>query len=78
MCHQLGFYGTATAVRGMQFGVGSNTQPIWLDDVECTGSEMYLSDCASGGFGNHNCQHYEDSGVVCEGVCVCACVCVCV
>ena len=66
-CHQLGFHGTATAVRGTQFGVGSSSQPIWLDDLDCTGTEEYLSDCPHRGFGIHNCQHYEDAGVVCEG-----------
>jgi deleted-in-malignant-brain-tumors protein 1 len=67
VCHQLGFYGTATAVRGTQFGFASSSQPIWLDDVGCTGSEMYLSDCTNNGFGNHDCYHYQDAGVVCQG-----------
>ncbi|CAI8036273.1 Deleted in malignant brain tumors 1 protein, partial [Geodia barretti] len=66
VCNQLGFVGGATAVRESQFGQGSSNQPIWLDDVQCTGSEMYLSDCESLGFGIHNCRHYEDAGVVCE------------
>ena len=68
VCHQLGFFGTANAVRGTQFGFASSDQPIWLDDVACTGSEMYLSDCQSNGYGNHNCYHYEDAGVICEGI----------
>ena len=68
MCNQLGFVGGATAVRESQFGQGSFNQPIWLDNVQCTGSEMYLSDCDSLGFGIHNCRHYEDAGVVCEGL----------
>ena len=67
VCHQLGFFGTATAVRGTQFGVGSSSQPIWLDDLQCTGREDYLSDCPHIGWGIHNCVHYEDAGVVCEG-----------
>ena len=68
VCSQLGFLGGATAVREGQFGQGSFSQPIWLDDVECSGSELYLSDCQSLGFGIHNCQHYEDAGVVCQGL----------
>ena len=67
VCHQLGFFGTAAAVRGTQFGVGSSTQPIWLDDLRCTGRENYLSDCPNPGWAVQNCLHYEDAGVVCEG-----------
>ena len=68
VCTQLGIIGEATAVQGGRFGQGSFRQPIWLDNVRCTGSEMYLSDCDSQGFGSHNCAHYEDAGVVCEGL----------
>ena len=69
VCNQLGFLGNVTAVQGGSFGQGLSSQPIWLDNVMCTGQEMYLSDCTSRGFGNHSCRHYEDAGVVCEGVC---------
>ena len=68
VCNQLGFLGDATAVSGGQFGQGTRSQPIWLDNVGCTGQEMYLSDCYSRGFGSHNCRHYEDAGVLCEGL----------
>lgn len=68
VCTQLGFVVGATAVQGGRFGQGSFWQQIWLDNVQCTGSEMYLSDCDSQGFGIHNCAHYEDAGVVCEGL----------
>ena len=53
-----------------QFGSGSAHQQIWLDNVNCTGSESYLSDCPSNGWGVHNCHHWEDAGVICEGVSV--------
>ena len=35
-----------------------------LDDVECSGSEDMLSDCAHGGIGVHNC--IEEAGVICS------------
>ena len=56
-----------------QFGSGSAHQQIWLDNVKCTGSEMRLSDCPSNGWGVHNCHHWEDAGVICEGVSVWGC-----
>ena len=39
---------------------------IWLDDVQCDGSESDLSDCPRNSFGLHNCHHGEDAGVSCE------------
>ena len=38
---------------------------IWLDDVNCTGSERSLSDCAHSPWGSHNCDHSQDVGIVC-------------
>ncbi|NXM76273.1 DMBT1 protein, partial [Serilophus lunatus] len=41
--------------------------PIWLDDVNCTGTEVALSLCRYREWGHHNCHHGEDVGVVCAG-----------
>ena len=51
-----------------QFGSGAAHQQIWLDNVNCIGTELRLSDCQSNGWGVHNCHHWEDAGVICEGV----------
>ena len=67
VCHQLGFFGDSFMARMLQFGPGYRTQPIWLDDVRCRGSEQYLSECANRGWGVHNCNHIEDVGVICRG-----------
>ena len=47
------------------FGSGSEG-PIFLDDVQCTGSERTLLACSSSPIETHNCGHYEDAGVQCS------------
>jgi len=44
---------------------GSGAGPIWLDDLQCTGSEESFDDCTHRGWGVHNCHHYEDVSILC-------------
>lgn len=55
----------ATAFRNAYFGQGSGA--IYLDDIDCTGSETNLLSCTSNPIGEHNCDHSEDAGVNCAG-----------
>jgi len=60
---QLGFSGGEATVQA-SFGAGEGV--ILLDNVYCTGTESSILDCGHQGLGNHNCQHSEDAGVVCD------------
>ncbi|MCY4122656.1 MAG: leucine-rich repeat domain-containing protein, partial [Acidobacteria bacterium] len=62
VCRQLGYTGGEVHARAA-FGAGTGT--IWMDDVQCGGSESRLADCPFGGWGLHNCRHSEDVGVSC-------------
>ena len=64
VCRQLGFDGALSALRDVSFGQGNG--PIWLDDINCVGMEISISDCHHNGWGVHNCGHYDDAGVVCR------------
>ncbi|XP_041031975.1 neurotrypsin isoform X2 [Carcharodon carcharias] len=64
VCRQLGLSGTAKSWMWSHFGHGSG--PILLDEVECTGNELYLDECQKSNWRQHNCEHAEDAGVSCD------------
>ena len=65
VCRQLGFPDAQRAVSATDhFSTGDG--PIFLDDVECSGSESQLSDCSHRGWNVNNCGHSEDAGVICS------------
>ena len=63
VCRQLGYSGRGKAHRRAAFGEGED--PIWMDNVRCSGDEARLADCPFRGWGVHNCSHAEDAGVSC-------------
>ncbi|NWW64643.1 C163A protein, partial [Ifrita kowaldi] len=64
VCKQLGCGHAIEASVSAHYGEGSGQ--IWLDDVNCTGAESDLWACPSRAWGQHNCQHKEDAGVLCS------------
>lgn len=46
---------------GFTDGVGE----IWLDEVQCAGTETRLVHCQSRPLGSHDCGHGDDAGVRC-------------
>ena len=63
VCRQLGYEKAKTAERSPAFGQGNGK--IWLDEIQCTGNEISLTQCDHDGWGVHDCSHSEDAGVVC-------------
>lgn len=64
-CRQLGY---DAGVDHQAYGwVFPGVDPIWMDNVSCSGAESSLASCAFNGWGLHNCIHTEDVGVHCSG-----------
>uniref|UniRef100_A0A8C1JUL4 SRCR domain-containing protein n=1 Tax=Cyprinus carpio TaxID=7962 RepID=A0A8C1JUL4_CYPCA len=64
VCRELDCGEPVDAPSGAHFGSGSET--IWINYVECSGSESTLKNCASGGWGKYGCDHSKDAGVICS------------
>ena len=65
VCRQLGFGTASTAFLGFSPSAPLHV-PIWLDNLNCNGSESRLIECQHKGLGNHNCDHDKDVFITCE------------
>ena len=63
VCNQLGFNGVAVVRDGAFYGQGNGT--IWLNNLNCNGTELIIENCLHSGWGVENCSHSEDAGVEC-------------
>ncbi|KAG7458688.1 hypothetical protein MATL_G00223240 [Megalops atlanticus] len=64
LCRQLGFVSATGWTHSAKYGKGIGK--IWLDNVQCSGSENSIEFCKSRGWGNSDCTHDEDAGVICK------------
>lgn len=68
-CRQLGYANLSDSVPFSRAFFGSGASAIHLDDMACVGSEETLAQCNHSGIGRHNCNNFEDAGVLCIGEC---------
>ena len=66
VCRQLGYDLATDAKTHGYFGKGHDA--IYLDEVNCKGTETVLAECPFNGWYNHDCGHEEDAGVVCDDI----------
>ncbi|NXX78491.1 C163A protein, partial [Urocolius indicus] len=64
VCRQLGCGPAMSALSEAAFGEG--TGPIWLEKVDCEGTELSLWDCPAKPSLGKNCDHKEDAAVDCS------------
>uniref|UniRef100_A0A2K5RX37 Lysyl oxidase homolog n=1 Tax=Cebus imitator TaxID=2715852 RepID=A0A2K5RX37_CEBIM len=64
LCRELGFTEATGWTHSAKYGPG--TGRIWLDNLSCRGTEQSVTECASRGWGNSDCTHDEDAGVICK------------
>ena len=64
VCRQLGFDAAITVRDSAYYGQGSGQ--IWLDELNCTGTESSIENCSHNEWGNKDCSHREDAGIECS------------
>ncbi|XP_071961853.1 scavenger receptor cysteine-rich domain superfamily protein-like isoform X2 [Antedon mediterranea] len=62
-CVQLGYPSGNSTIESIP---GPKDQPIYLNDVICSGNEKSLSDCQHGDWGIHDCSHKQDVALACN------------
>ncbi|KAF2348850.1 Serine proteases trypsin domain [Trinorchestia longiramus] len=63
VCRSLGYTHGGIAHKRARFGAGAGV--IWLDVLDCTGTEASLRECIKSAPGTGTCSHMEDAGVTC-------------
>lgn len=56
------YYSGGVAISNTESGTGQ----IWLDSVQCEGTETSLRDCVHDGWTVHDCFHSEDAACSCD------------
>ena len=65
-CRMLGFE-NSQAILHSHGTFLPGTGPIWIDDIQCIGTELNLKDCITANTWQHsyNCKHLEDVNIEC-------------
>ena len=68
-CRQLGFQDTVQTEIPMTTPPVT-TEKVWLDNLQCSGREGYLSDCPGADWGviSELCNHTNSAHVICAGM----------
>ncbi|XP_046378448.2 deleted in malignant brain tumors 1 protein-like isoform X1 [Haliotis rufescens] len=66
VCAMMGFK-DPEALKFTQAHFGRGADPIWLDNTQCYTNMTSLAQCRTESWGQHNCNHGEDSGARCTG-----------
>lgn len=53
----------ASAIKN---GYNEGTWKIYINDLNCTGTESSLWDCPMNGLKDYYCYHYDDAAVACQ------------
>ncbi|XP_038648864.1 lysyl oxidase homolog 3B [Scyliorhinus canicula] len=64
LCRMMGFTTATGWTHSAKYGKGAGR--VWLDNLDCRGTEKNVSQCKSLGWGQTDCTHEEDAGVVCK------------
>lgn len=64
VCHQLGYPNAISLLGHGTFTEGEGV--VWLEGIDCHGNETRLTECGLSNWGQSQCDHTHDAGVVCE------------
>ena len=64
VCGEYGLGQATAAIHNAFYGEGSGK--IWLNHLNCVGTEFSIGDCSHKGWGINNCSHVHDSSVKCS------------
>ena len=64
VCNELGLGNAINVTVGAFYGEGSGQ--IWLDYLQCVGTERTIGNCSHRGWGKEYCAHSQDAGVKCN------------
>lgn len=63
VCKQLGYERAEKVSYSAAYGPGSGQ--IWIDEINCEGTENSITECKRNDWDENDCTHNEDAGVVC-------------